>query len=162
MLRIDGDLDDRAAEKELLRPQPGDYVGYRQLQLLNGKRARIPEAEQRAATPHELLETLQIVAVELIRVLRPRCAASATATSAAGHARDRNSHIVAEDQHVDPVAERRPEVLGTDRERCEAVLFQRPARPPRVHARGPRIEYTDPRLPDRARLERARVGNAFC
>src|SRR5438094_4147936 len=113
MRRIGRDLHDRAAQEEFFRPQAGDDVAYRQLELLDGERARVAQADERATAANELLERLQIRRGKLVRVLRTdRAAAASTTAAASGRARDANSgrqrhaRIVGDDQHVDLSAER--------------------------------------------------------
>ena len=76
MRRIGRDLDDRAAQEEFFRSQAGDDVAYRQLELLDGERARVAQADERAAAANELLEPLQIVCIELVCVFGSDRAAS--------------------------------------------------------------------------------------
>src|SRR5471030_831495 len=71
MRRIGGDLDDRSAQEELLGPQPGDNVLHRELQVLNRECARVAQADDGAAAADELVEPLQILGRQLIRVLGP-------------------------------------------------------------------------------------------
>ena len=76
MRRIGGDFDNRSAQEELFRPQTGDDVPHRQLELLNRERARVAQAHERAAAADELLEPLEIGRRKLIRVLGPHRASA--------------------------------------------------------------------------------------
>ena len=78
MTGIRDDLDNRAAQKKFFRLQPRDHVPNRELQPLDREGARIARAHDRAAAADELLEPLQIVGRELIRVLGADRASAAT------------------------------------------------------------------------------------
>jgi hypothetical protein len=107
MRRVSGHFDNGSTEEEFFRPQTGDDVFHRQLQLLDGERARITEADDRAATTDELLEALQICRRQLVGVFGAYRYRRATASSTAGRrAGDRHASVIGHDQDIDLLRER--------------------------------------------------------
>src|SRR5882762_3992391 len=119
MRGIGGDLDDRAAQEEFLGAQAGDDIPDRQPQLLNRERAGIAQADEGAAGTDELFFSLHVGPRELIAVLgtnhtstpAPRSTRTPRTFRITRAGRDRDARIVGENQHVNLLAERRPEIF---------------------------------------------------
>src|SRR5262249_60950135 len=102
--------------------------------------------------PDELLEALEIGGGQLIRIFGTNgtALAASTALPAERLTGQRHARIVGDDEDVDLLGERQPEVFGEDADEREAVLLEDPARPAFVHRARPRLKQAEARFADGA------------